>query len=65
MPQPSTTPLLDRLDRIRANKDRPSKFATLHPVPMSPYVRAAREGSLRPMAIGYSPDGCGPTGRAA
>jgi hypothetical protein len=65
MPQPSTTPLLDRLERIRANKERPSKFATLHPVPMSPYVRAAREGSLRPMAIGYSPDGCGPTGRAA
>jgi hypothetical protein len=65
MPQPSTTPLLDRLDRIRANKERPSKFATLHPVPMSPFVRAAREGSLRPMAIGYSPDGCGPTGRAA
>jgi hypothetical protein len=53
------------LDRIRANKERPSKFATLHPVPMSPFVRAARVGSLRPMAIGYSPDGCGPTGRAA
>jgi hypothetical protein len=61
----SPQPLLSRLERIRANKDRPSKFATLHPVPMSPFVRAAREGSLRPMAIGYSPDGCGPTGRAA
>jgi hypothetical protein len=53
------------LERIRANKDRPSKFATLHPVPMSPFVRAAREKRLAPMAIGYSPDGCGPTGRAA
>jgi hypothetical protein len=46
------------LDRIRANKERPSKFATLHPVPMSPFVRAAREGSLRPMAIGGCPTGC-------
>ena len=61
----SPSPLLDRLERIRAKKNQPSRFATLHPVSMAPYVRMAREKRLAPAAIGYAPDGCGPTGRAA
>ena len=61
------TPIQSRLRAIQEKRDapHPSKFASLYPVRMSPFVRAAREGTLRPTGIGYQPDGCGPTGRAA
>jgi hypothetical protein len=60
------TPIQSRLRAIQEKRDAPhtSKFALL-PTGMSPFVRAARERRLQPTGIGYSPDGCGPTGRAA
>jgi hypothetical protein len=48
---PSPTTILDRLERIRAKKNQPSRFATLYPVPMAPFVRAAREGRLTPTVV--------------
>lgn len=62
---PSTTPLLSRLEAIRARRDTPRPLYPSKPLTLSPVVRMAREGKLTPAAIGYNPDGCGPTGRAA
>ena len=62
---PTSTPIKDRLNRIRALRDAPRPLYPAKPTPMSPFVRAARAGHLRPQAIGFAPDGCGPTGRAA
>ena len=60
------TPILSRLRAIQEKRDAPhsSKFA-LMPTGMSPFVKAARERRLQPTSIGYQPDGCGPSGRAA
>lgn len=45
------TPILDRLEAIRAKKNQPSRFATLYPVRMSPVVRRARESQLTPTIV--------------
>ena len=55
------TPIQSRLRAIQEKRDapHPSKFALL-PTGMSPFVRAAREGTLRPKTFcggSYLPDG--------
>ena len=64
MPQPSSTPLLDRLDRIRARRDNPTpRIVQLYPsepTRLSPFVKAAREKRLTPKTFcggSYLPDG--------
>lgn len=60
MNTPSSTPLIDRLDRIRERRDTPRPLFKSPRSGSSPFVRAAREGTLRPKAFvagAFIPDG--------
>ena len=61
----TVSPLLSRLEAIRARRDAPRRLYPSKPVSISPFVRMARRGELRPTAIGYLHDGCSPEGRSA
>lgn len=47
----TTTPIKDRLERIRERRDTPRPLYPIKPTPMSPFVRAAREKRLAPKAF--------------
>lgn len=54
------TPILSRLEAIRARRDNPTpRIVQLYPsepTRLSPFVKAAREKRLKVTAIGYAAD---------